>query len=142
MDTLSAFVMGEVNRDKPLRVFDWDKAARILRERNATFADAGLEGDWEYTGGAIPKNGDPVPAEETYTYLASTWATPILDIDGEEIACWRYDYETPGYDPASGHGEWDAATYWPESALRMFRYGDVIDVEEVIPPFELSSGDG
>ena len=32
-------------------VFDWNKAAQIIKERGATNASAGLSGDWEYTGG-------------------------------------------------------------------------------------------
>ena len=125
--------MGQANRENPLRVFDWDKAAHILRYRNSTEASAGLEGDWEWTGGLILKDGRPVPPEETYTYLASTWATPLLDVDGDEIECWRYEHDVLG---------WDAGTYWPESALSIFRYGNVIEADEAVRPLELPVGDG
>lgn len=88
MDTSSAFAMGQVNRGQALKVFDWDKAAELIRERKPTVASAGLAGDWEYTGGCIYENGAPVPKDETYTYLASTWATPQLDMDGAVEACY------------------------------------------------------
>lgn len=107
MDTMSAFAMGMANKHKPLMVFDWDKAAELIRERKRKVASAGLSGDWEYTGGEIWRDGKPVPREDTYTYLASTWATPQLDLDDEIIDCFRMEDAAPG---------WDSGTYWPESA--------------------------
>jgi hypothetical protein len=112
MDSVSAFIMGSANRGKPLMVFDWDRAARRIRETNAAEASAGLSSDWEYTGGPIYRNGAPVPADDTYTYLASTWATPEVDLDGELEDCWRYAHDTPG---------WGASTYWPESAAAVLQ---------------------
>lgn len=107
MDTLSAFAMGQANQGRPLMVFDWDEAARRIPDSHAHEASAGLRNDWDWTGGPICRDGEPVPADDTYTYLASTWAVPELDIDGDVSACWRYENESPG---------WDARTYWPESA--------------------------
>ena len=105
MDTMQAFMMGVMNRGKELMVFDWDKAARIIAERKPKQAEAGLRGDWEWTSGTIYEDGEPV--HDDYTYLASTWATPELDIDGEIIDCYVMQSET----------EWDSDTKWPESAL-------------------------
>jgi hypothetical protein len=107
MDSLAAFFMGEANRHRELMVFDWDKAARIIKEKKATTASAGLAGDWEYTGGQILRGGIPVPEDEAYVYLASTWAIPELEVDGETIGCYQMESQTPG---------WDAKTYWPESS--------------------------
>lgn len=115
MDTLTAFMLGEANRGREMKVFDWDKAARIIWDHNAKSADAGLIEDWEWTGGSILSDGAPVPEEETYTYLASTWATPVLIIDGEEIECYRMESKTPG---------WGSGTYWPASALKILRDGE------------------
>lgn len=113
MDTLKAFAMGQANRDKPLKVFDWDKAAQIIAERKPETASAGLRGDWEWTGGTIFYDGHPITdRDETYTYLASTWATPELEIEGQKIACYRMQDETPG---------WDSDTLWPESALEILK---------------------
>lgn len=113
MDTMSAFAMGEANRHKELMVFDWDKAAAILKERNAQTAEAGLASDWEYTGGVILLDGKPLSKDESYTYLASTWATPQLEVDGDVIDCYVMQSNT----------EWDEKTFWPESALAIFNGG-------------------
>ena len=106
METSLAFAMGELHRNDPLMVFDWDKAAGILAMRNPDEAVAGLQDDYEYTAGTIWRSGKPVMDE--YTYLASTWAHPMLIIGDEEIECWRYKSEAP---------EWNSETKWPKSAI-------------------------
>ena len=106
MNTLDAFAMGEANRGKELMVFDWDKAARIIKERKAESAAAGLRGDWEYTGGVIFEDGKP--CKDDYTYLASTWAAPELSVDGDVIPCYNMQSEVP---------RWGYNTKWPKSAL-------------------------
>ncbi len=74
--------------------FDWDKAAKIIKEKLKLYpdlkAEAGLQGDWAYTGGSIFKKGKPT--NKSYTFLSSNWAKPtlILSWDGceqEEIEC-------------------------------------------------------
>jgi hypothetical protein len=109
MDTANAFARGDANRHKPLMVFDWDKAAKIIRDKKPEYAIAGLQSDLEWTAGRIYEDGKPMPQEETYTYLASTWATPVLIIDDIETPCYKMQDETPG---------WDSHTYWPDSALK------------------------
>lgn len=111
MDTASAFMMGAMNRGKETMVFDWDKAARIIKERNIKDAWAGLDGDMEWTGGVIFKNGEIV--DNDYTFLASTWATPILVLPHDEqlcsvenIPCYIMEHETA----------WNSDTKWPQSA--------------------------
>jgi len=110
MDSLSAMAMGMAAKGNPQRVFDWDKAATLIRERKPVEASAGLAGDWDWTGGTIYENGQPVAAEKTYVYLSSNWATPTLNMDGDEVECWKYASETPG---------WNEHTYWPESAREL-----------------------
>lgn len=111
MDTMAAFMMGMLNRNNTPKVFDWNKAAEIIKERNVRVASAGLQGDLEYTEGVILEDG--IPVMDDYTYLASTWATPVLIIyhndlaEYEEIPCFIYGDKT----------EWDADTKWPQSAL-------------------------
>ena len=112
MNTFAAFAMGEANRGRELMVFDWDKAAKLIKESGLKNASAGLRRDWEYTGGEIFTDGQP--NLDDYTYLASTWATPELMIDGEVVECYRMQSETPG---------WDSDTKWPESALAILKGG-------------------
>lgn len=109
MDTMQAFANGEANRHKELMVFDWDKAARLIKKYNPETASAGLRSDWEYTGGLIYENGKPF---YEYTYLASTWAVPELEIDGMILDCYIMKSET----------EWDSYTKWPQSALDILKY--------------------
>lgn len=114
MDTLSAFAKGEASQGNRVRIFDWDKAAAILANGRVQEAEAGLEGDWEWTGGAILRGGEALTSrEDTYVYLASTWATPQLLICGETcLPCWRWLDETPrlgGRDPVARVGAGDPA---------------------------------
>lgn len=110
MDTFSAFARGEANRNKEMMVFDWEQVARLIKERGAKNASAGLRGDWEWTGGPILRGGVPVPKDETYTYLSSTWAVPELELDNDsiKIPCYKMEKELPG---------WGSDTYWPKEAL-------------------------
>jgi len=72
----------------PHKAFDWDKAAQLIKDNLEAHpdlsAEAGLQGDWNYTGGVIFEDGKPT--NEHYTYLASNWAAPtiILSWDNEE----------------------------------------------------------
>lgn len=108
MNTILAFAMGEANRHRELMVFDWDEAARRIKASGCLEAYAGLQGDWEYTGGMIFDGGKP--DYESYTFLASTWAEPELEINGEREYCYKMQSETPG---------WDSDTKWPDSALKI-----------------------
>jgi hypothetical protein len=114
MDTMTAWAFAQANRGNELMVFDWDKAASIIKTRNAKRAAAGLAGDWEYTGGEILNEGKPVAKEDTYTFLSSTWATPELEVDGDTIDCYKMQSEVP---------EWNDKTYWPQSALDIINSG-------------------
>lgn len=105
MDSFSAFARGEANRHEERKVFDWNKAARLIKEKQPRVASAGLCNDWEYTGDTIYNNSNPVL--DTYTYLASTWATPEINLDGDVEGCYLMESET----------EWNESTKWPESAL-------------------------
>lgn len=107
MDSMAAFAMGQAARaaGNKMMVFDWEKAAAILKERGAVDASAGLLGDYGYTEGRILAGGEP--DLEDYTFLSSLWAQPMLIIGSEEIECWRFEDD-------SG---WGSGTKWPDSAL-------------------------
>jgi len=114
MDSFSAglgptfMARGMASRDKPVMVFDWDLAAKIIKESGAKDASAGLCSDWEYTGGKILENGK-IP-EDSYTFLSSTWAKPELEINGHVQPCYRMQEDSPG---------WGADTFWPDSAKQI-----------------------
>lgn len=117
MDTMRAFMMGEANRGKDMMVFDWDRAARMIVDSGFKDASAGLAGDWEYTGGPILRDGKIVDKDNTYTFLSSTWATPQIDIEGVIYECYRMEHEVP---------DWNAKTYWPESARKILENAGVV----------------
>ena len=112
MDTMFAFAMGEAHRNCERKVFDWDKAARLIKEKKPKCADAGLQEDWYWTADEIYRDGEIV--EDGNPYLASTWATPVLTLDGEDFECYVMESST----------EWGADTYWPESARRILTEGE------------------
>lgn len=100
--------MATMSVGKEPKVFDWDKAAKILHERDAKNAAAGLREDWGCTCDCILYDGKPYYG---LPFLSSTWATPALMVDGCTIDCWRMEHEVPF---------WDAHTVWPDSALKIF----------------------
>ena len=108
MNTMSAFAMGDANRGRELMVFDWDKAAQMIKDSGYKEASAGLRGDWEWTGGTIFEDGKI--NKDDYTYLSSTWAVPEIEIDGDTNECYKMQHEVP---------EWDSDTKWPDSAVEI-----------------------
>ena len=110
MDTMKALAMKQLNLGNEPMVFDWDKAARLIKERKPKYVYAGLRDDWEWTGGMIydkDQDGSPV-VTNSYTYLESIWAVPEIQIDGEIMPCYVMHHERP---------RWDSHTKWPQSAL-------------------------
>lgn len=112
MNTPDALEMGRLNRHKELMVFDWIKAAEIIRYYNVKNACVGLHGDWLQDGNSILKDGRPV--RECRVFFASTWAEPELKIGNKIIKCYRMQNEVPS---------WDGKTYWPKEALDIL-HGD------------------
>ena len=108
MNLTQAFMNGQASRGNELMVFDWNKAARLIKERHPKKVAAGLKDDWGWTGGKIYDSGTPIKSE--YTYLSSTWAVPEIDIDGEIKECYVMQHEAP---------RWHAGTKWPKSALEI-----------------------
>lgn len=105
MDSFTAMMMGMANRDREMMVFDWDKAARLILYHQPKCAEAGLLGDWAMTGGTIYQDKQLI--KDSYTYLASTWAKPLLRLDDVDYECYTMQSQT----------EWNAETKWPQSAL-------------------------
>ena len=103
-------------RGSTQKVFDWDEAARIIKEKLKThpnlIAEAGLEGDWNYTGGTIFEGGNPTT--EGYTYLASNWAIPTLILSWEGVE----QQEIPCYVEESG-SRFTCDSSWDENSLKI-----------------------
>ena len=113
MDTLSAFSMRMANKGEEMMVFDWYKAVELIKKYNIKEASAGLQSDWEYTGGKILEGGKPFKSEiYERPFLASTWAVPELQDDDtyEVYECYKMESEVNG---------WDADTYWPDPTKEM-----------------------
>lgn len=85
------------------KAFNWDKAAQLIKEHKPKVAMAGLAEDWNNTSGVIWRGGQIVT--DDYTFLFSYWATPLLDMDGEEFDCFDIVDEKTSSDQK-----------WPESA--------------------------
>lgn len=102
-------------------VFDWTRAAEIIKDRDIKNASAGLAEDWDMTNGQILVNGKPKGKNKSNIFLGSTWATPVLVIGDEIIPCYRLESDTPG---------WNSITHWPEEALAILGFNS-IDVYEV-----------
>ena len=105
----NVFTMGEKNRKNKMKVFDWDAAAQKIKEVQPKLAQAGLQNDFTHTGGVIYSDGEIV--KDDYTYLASTWATPILVLDDEIYECYVMEKETKFTD----------STKWPKSAIKILK---------------------
>lgn len=93
-DFVSGFFGASAVATKPIgkmKYMDWDKVQKIVNENPNSVIYAGLMEDWNNTSGLIFAKGNYYRG---YVYGASVWATPIVDVDGEEIECWTYK-ETP-----------------------------------------------
>lgn len=95
-------------KNKPMMTFDWDKAAEKIKELLLKYpnlvAEAGLQGDWQYTGGIIFENG--APTNEYYTFLSSNWATPTLIITCDDFEK-EIDCFIENSDRFSSSSKWD-----------------------------------
>lgn len=82
-----------------MKYMDWKKVQQIVDENPNAVIYAGLQEDWNNTSGLIFAEGKYY---DGYVYGCSTWATPIVDVDGEEIECWTYEETEEG----SGKPKW------------------------------------
>lgn len=85
------FLGAEAVATKPIgkaKYMDWKKVQEIVNEHPDSVIYAGLQEDWNNTSGLIYAKGNYYNG---YVYGCSTWATPIVDVDGEEIECWTHE---------------------------------------------------
>lgn len=110
--TRFAMMMGMANAGNERKVFDWEKAAYIIKEHKPKNVEAGLSEDWVETSATIYADGEPIFA--TDIWLASTWATPVLMTDTDEIECFVMESQT----------DFNEKTVWPQIALDILRGTD------------------
>lgn len=110
----AGFMGPEAVATKPIgamKYMDWDKVQKIVDEHPDSVIYAGLMEDWNNTSGLIFARGQYYSG---YVYGCSVWATPIVDVDGEEIECWTHEKTEWGHGKPTwwGNGqklldEWD-----------------------------------
>lgn len=92
-----------------IKAFDWDQAAMKIKEAYAQHpdlvAEAGLEGDWAYTGGVIFESG--LATNGHYTYLASNWAAPTLILSWDGVEKESIECSCPESDRFNSETKWD-----------------------------------
>lgn len=107
MSSLMHYANRVMNQDEEM-VFDWDEAARRIKESGCDYALAGLRDDWGFNGGTIFMDGEPYYSD--YTNLASSTDVPELEINGVSSPCYKMQSEVP---------DWDSYTKWPDSAIKI-----------------------
>jgi hypothetical protein len=111
MDGFNPMGKGVLNKlvGNPLMAFNWDKAAEIIKEKLKLHpdlkAEAGLQGDWDYTGGIIFEDGKPT--NDSYTYLCSNWATPTLILEWNGMEQEQIDCSTEESERFNAKSKWD-----------------------------------
>jgi hypothetical protein len=100
---------GDIDRpaaESGIKYLDWERAERLCIENPRATIMAGPREDWGYTSEIIFRNGMWVKKDPNDSlYDSSRWATPIIDIDGEEIECYLGD-DCPEEKQLSGRPAW------------------------------------
>lgn len=109
VDTITVYRRDRATKGQPTMAFDWAEAARRIALARPTLAEAGLAGDFGYTGGAVWRDGALVPRARSSVALplASTHLVPALRLDGGA--------EDPCY-VVLAPGSVVSADYWPAAA--------------------------
>lgn len=75
-----------------MKQLDWKHAREICEKYHGHKVSAGLSEDWFCTGGTIYDGEKYVDEADTYVYVASMWATPVVVVEFDEgdlkIPCW------------------------------------------------------
>lgn len=103
-DFAMGFLCAEAIATKPIgamKYMDWEKVQGIVDEHPNSVIYAGLMEDWNNTSGLIFAKGKYY---DGYVHGSSIWATPIVDVDGEEIEVWTYEPTKEGSDRPSWWG--------------------------------------
>lgn len=108
-------------KEKSVKVFDWIKAAKLIKEYHIENASVGFDHSGERTF-TILKNGNPVKNNNDMIPLFNG-ANPVLidDDRGEKMNCFIVIYENDDINPVNIHlfesGKKMVALRWPKEAL-------------------------
>lgn len=89
-------------------IFDWMHAAELIKKLNPKTAYVGLMDDWSNTSGKIINNYRPYWGD--YTFLASSWAHPVLKISDALYKCYIIEELKP---------DCNEYTKWPKEAIEV-----------------------
>lgn len=115
---------------KTEKVFDWDKAAKLIKKYGVDEAWLCLAEDTDTTTGKIFENYRPIK-EHVNGFWISYWATPVLylpitynEVKKEDwplvIEDDRGEWCFECYTTSDKHSDWaDDTLVWPESALKI-----------------------
>lgn len=103
------FSRGEIDKKRCDMTFDWELAARLIKNAHPFIAHATLEDSWNLVHRVIYQGGFHVYSETVH----SDRKRPMIVIDGgEPIPCFKMEYDTNGMEP------------WPKEALEILE-GDI-----------------
>lgn len=121
-----------------MKYMDWKKVQQIVNEHPDSVIYAGLMEDWNNTGRLIFAKGEYYNGN---VYGSSVWATPIVDVDGEEIECWTYEKTEEGHSKPSWWGNgaelkdvWDFDEDRKEKIMGN-EYKDVVNGDIYLNPY-------
>ena len=94
-------------------VFDWERAADLLRKRRPRAAYVSMVGKRERSTPVLIYKDGEIVHDSLYGWgYYDAFDTPTLLIDGDEIECFRLENTIT---------TWALGDYWPESARRILK---------------------
>ncbi len=107
---IEGFLIGDLHRNKELKVFDWDKFTEYLLTQDE-FPDSikiGLNGDFDFTSTQAISNKKINEIPSVQMWLSSTHCIPCFAInDNICYECWIVESET----------DYNMGTFWPEHCI-------------------------
>lgn len=95
-----------------MKIFNWLKAAQLIKAKGCDSAIAFLQNDRYHTAGFIFLDGEIVSRSDSTAYLASEVDEPVIEIAGEVISCGIEESDSPG---------WSLETWWPDEAVEVLK---------------------
>lgn len=96
MDTLKAFAIGEMARARgdKMKYYDYEKAIRLMKKYNVKKAGFFMASDKEWTYDELTLS--QIKKKPRIAGInGSCWATPMIEINEEELECWTFIEPNP-----------------------------------------------